>query len=167
MFFIIADCNMYQCAASSPLSRQIFYYSLSKIPELFSCCEMFNCCCGMFLILMSAPVLPESATYSSDAASNIVRRTCSSSGKDNSKLFIEIPLLTYQKGLHISPSGKYLRAFHRGDLDNIPMQYKKIFAFAQKHNLAFHGFSYEIGMNENIIDRIEDYIVQIEISVPG
>lgn len=32
---------------------------------------------------------------------------------DYSKLFIEIPLLTYQKGLHMSPGGRYLRAFTR------------------------------------------------------
>lgn len=86
---------------------------------------------------------------------------------DYSKLFIEIPLLTYQKGLHMSPGGKYLRAFHKGDWNNIPRRYEEIFAFAEKHNLALHGFSYEMGINENVIERIEDYIVQIEIPVLG
>ena len=86
---------------------------------------------------------------------------------DYSKLFIEIPLLTYQTNLHISPSGKYLRAFHKGDLDKIPRRYEEIFAFAEKHGLTLHGFSYEMGINENVIDRIEDYIVQIEIPVLG
>ena len=84
---------------------------------------------------------------------------------DYTKLFIEIPLLPYQEGLHMSPGGKYLRAFHKGDLDKIPKRYEKIFAFAEKHNLTLHGFSYEMGINENMIDRIEDYIVQIEIPV--
>lgn len=86
---------------------------------------------------------------------------------DYSRLFIEIPLLTYQKGLHLSPGGKYLRAFHKGNLDRMPKRYEEIFAFAEKHNLTLHGFSYEMGMNENVIDRIEDYIVQIEIPVLG
>ena len=86
---------------------------------------------------------------------------------DYSRLFIEIPLLTYQKGLHMSPSGKYLRAFHKGDLDRMPKRYEEILAFAEKHNLTLHGFSYEMGMNEDVIDRIEDYIVQIEIPVLG
>lgn len=84
---------------------------------------------------------------------------------DYSKLFIEIPLLTYQKGLHMSPGGRYLRAFHKGNLDRMPKRYEEIFAFAEKHNLTLCGFSYEMGINENVIDRIEDYIVQIEIPV--
>ena len=91
----------------------------------------------------------------------------SGSYDDYSKLFIEIPLLTYQAGLHMAPSGKYLRAFHKGDWDKIPKRYEEIFAFAEKHNLTLHGFSYEMGINENVIDRIEDYIVQIEIPVLG
>lgn len=86
---------------------------------------------------------------------------------DYSRLFIEIPLLTYQKGLHMSPGGKYVRAFHKGDWNKIPNRYEEIFTFAEKHSLALHGFSYEMGMNENVIDRIEDYIVQIEIPVLG
>ena len=77
---------------------------------------------------------------------------------DYSKLFIEIPLLTYQKGLHMSPGGRYLRAFHKGNLDRMPKRYEEIFAFAEKHNLTLCGFSYEMGINENVIDRIEDYM---------
>lgn len=84
---------------------------------------------------------------------------------DYSKLFIEIPFLTYQSGLHVPPSGKYLRAFHKGDWDKIPGRYEEIFAYARKHGLTLHEFSYEIGINENVIDRIEDYIVQIEIPI--
>ena len=91
----------------------------------------------------------------------------SGSYDDYSKLFIEIPLLTYRAGLHMAPSGTYLRAFHKGDWDKIPKRYEEIFAFAEKHNLTLHGFSYELGINENVIDRIEDYIVQIEIPVLG
>ena len=77
---------------------------------------------------------------------------------DYSKLFIEIPLLTYQKGLHMSPGGRYLRAFHKGNLDRMPKRYEEIFAFAEKNNLTLCGFSYEMGINENVIDRIEDYM---------
>ncbi|MDE7015078.1 MAG: MerR family transcriptional regulator [Kineothrix sp.] len=86
---------------------------------------------------------------------------------DYSKLFIEIPFLTYQTGLHMPPAGKYLRAFHKGDWDKLPQRYEEIFAYAQRHNLALHGFSYEMGINENVIDRIDDYIVQIEIPIGG
>lgn len=86
---------------------------------------------------------------------------------DYSKLFIEIPFLTCQEGLHIAPNGKYLRAFHKGDWDKLPQRYEEIFAFARKHHLTLHGFSYEMGINENVIDCIEDYIVQIEIPIDG
>ncbi len=82
-----------------------------------------------------------------------------------SRLFIEIPLLPYQAGLHIMPKGKYLRAFHKGEWSGIPKRYQEILHYAREHNLALHGFSYEMGINENVIDRIEDYIVQIEIPV--
>ena len=82
-----------------------------------------------------------------------------------SKLFIEIPFLPYQTGLHIMPKGKYLKAFHKGEWDGIPKRYQEILDYAKENGLTLHGFSYEMGINENVIDRIEDYIVQIEI--PG
>ncbi len=84
---------------------------------------------------------------------------------DYSKLFIEIPFLTYHTGLYISPSGKYLRAFHKGNWNNIPKRYEEIFAFAKKNHLKLYEYSYEVGINENVIDRMEDYIVQIEIPI--
>jgi len=86
---------------------------------------------------------------------------------DYSKLFIEIPFLTYKAGLHITPGGKYLRAFHKGDWSRMPKRYQEILDYAQNHGLILHEFSYEAGINENVIDRIEDYIVQIEIPVLG
>ncbi len=87
--------------------------------------------------------------------------------KNYSRLFIEIPFLPYQAGLHIMPSGKYLRAFHKGEWSGIPERYQQILKYAKEHKLNLHGFSYETGINENVIDRIEDYIVQIEIPVTG
>lgn len=84
---------------------------------------------------------------------------------DYSKLFIEIPFLPYQSGLHIMPSGKYLRAFHQGKWEGISRRYQEILDYAKQHKLTLHGFSYEMGINENVIDRIEDYIVQIEIPI--
>lgn len=81
------------------------------------------------------------------------------------KLFIEIPFLPYHAGLHIMPKGKYLRAFHKGEWDGIPKRYQEILGYAKKHKLTLHGFSYEMGINENVIDQIEDYIVQIEIPI--
>lgn len=84
---------------------------------------------------------------------------------DYSLLFIEIPFLPYRSGLHITPGGKYLRAFHKGDWSLLPKRYREIFDYAKEHQLTLHGFSYEMGINENVIDRIEDYIVQIDIPI--
>lgn len=84
---------------------------------------------------------------------------------DYTRLFIEIPFLKPQDGLHIQPGGKYLRAFHKGSWDKIPSRYQAIFNHATKHGLTLSGYSYEMGINENVVDRIEDYIVQIEIPI--
>lgn len=91
------------------------------------------------------------------------------------KLFIEIPFVKQEamlqmqekqdNDLYLLPAGKYLRAFHRGTWDGIPSRYKAIFDYAKKHKLELYDYSYEIGINENVIDRIEDYIVQIEIPI--
>ena len=84
-----------------------------------------------------------------------------------SQLFIEIPFLPYQAGLHITPRGKYLKAFHKGNWDQLPKRYQEIFDYAKQYDLTLYGFSYEMGINESVVDRIEDYIVQIEIPILG
>ncbi len=80
-------------------------------------------------------------------------------------LFIEIPFLKQEAGLHIQPGGTYLRAFHKGSWDELPKRYQAILSFAQNHGFTLSGYSYEKGINETVIDRLEDYIVQIEIPV--
>lgn len=84
---------------------------------------------------------------------------------DYSKLFIEIPFPIQKTGLHIQPCGTYLRTFYQGDWQKMSAKYKEIFQYAQKHHLQLHGFSYEMIINSNVTDHIEDYIVQIEIPV--
>ena len=84
---------------------------------------------------------------------------------DYTKLFIEIPFLHQADGLHIQPKGTYLRAFHKGSWNELPLRYQAILDFAKKHGLTLSGYSYEKGINETVIDHVEDYIVQIEIPV--
>ncbi len=84
---------------------------------------------------------------------------------DYTKLFIEIPFLTPKDGLHIQPKGNYIRAFHKGGWDKIPLRYQTILQYADTQGLTLSGFSYEKGINETVIDHIEDYIVQIEIPI--
>jgi Predicted transcriptional regulators len=92
-----------------------------------------------------------------------------------SMLFIEIPAFSQgeqklsknpnKTGIHIQSGGKYIRAFHKGAWEKIPEKYQEILAYADGQEIKLHGFSYEMGMNENVIDRIEDYITQIEIPI--
>ena len=82
-----------------------------------------------------------------------------------SRLFIEIPLPVTTAGLHRQPGGTYLRAFCKGPWDVLPERYREILDFAEERGLVLSGFSYEMGINESVIDRIEDYIVEIEIPV--
>lgn len=81
------------------------------------------------------------------------------------KLFIEIPFLGHKSGLHIQPKGKYLRAYHKGSWDMLPLRYQEILKYAHEQNMILSGYSYEKGINETVIDRVEDYIVQIEIPI--
>ncbi len=85
--------------------------------------------------------------------------------EEYSKLFIEIPFPIKKDGLHIQPAGKYIRAFYRESKENAILCYQKIFDYITEHNLVLSGFSYEIIINENVIDKIEDALVQIEIPV--
>ena len=52
---------------------------------------------------------------------------------DYSRLFIEIPFLSYRAGLHMAPGGKYLRAFCKGEWDRLPKRYQEIFDYAREH----------------------------------
>ncbi len=83
--------------------------------------------------------------------------------EDYTKLFIEVPFLKQKEGVHIQPKGKYIRAFYKGSWDGLSLCYRKILRFAETKGIALSGYSYEKGINETVIDRIEDYITQIEI----
>lgn len=72
---------------------------------------------------------------------------------------------SHVEGLHVQPRGNYIRAFHKGPWDQLPLRYQAIFNYARKEKLTLTGFSYEKGINETVIDQVEDYIVQIEIPV--
>ncbi len=80
-------------------------------------------------------------------------------------LYIEMPDPVSAKGLHLQPAGTYLRAFCKGSWDRIPDRYKEILAYAKKQGLSLQGYAYETGINELIIENMEDYITRIEIPV--
>ncbi len=80
-------------------------------------------------------------------------------------IYIEMPRHVSKKGLHLQPAGTYLRAFCKGSWDKISDKYKEILAYADKQGFSLYGFAYEKGINELVIDHVDDYITQIEIPV--
>lgn len=82
-----------------------------------------------------------------------------------SALFIEIPGSKEDCGLHVRPKGKYLRAYCKGSWDKLPEKYKEILSYAKNHGLTLMGHAYETGVNESMIDSMEEYITQIDIPV--
>lgn len=82
-----------------------------------------------------------------------------------SGLFIEIAGPTSTQGLHLRPEGLYLRAFCKGSWDKLPEKYRDLLRYAEENGLQLHGFSYEEGINEVVIDNEDDYITKIEIPV--
>lgn len=80
-------------------------------------------------------------------------------------LFIEIANPIQKKGLHIQPAGKYIRAFCKGSWDKLPGCYERIISYAKQNHLILFGNAYEKGINEIVIDSLDDYITQIEIPV--
>ncbi|NBH61222.1 MerR family transcriptional regulator [Anaerotruncus sp. 80] len=85
--------------------------------------------------------------------------------EDYSSLFIEIPFPIQSEGLHMQPAGDYLQAFYQGDWNQMSAKYEEIFSYAKDHNLQLSGYSYEMIINDNVTESMENYIVQIEIPV--
>lgn len=85
--------------------------------------------------------------------------------EDYSMLFIEVPNQQNKKELHKQPGGIYLRAFCVGNWDKLPARYEEILTYAKQNHLQLCGYAYEIGINEMVIDSIDDYITKIEIPV--
>ena len=84
---------------------------------------------------------------------------------DYAGLFIEVPDITNKKGLHKQPGGTYLRGFSAGSWEKLPSRYEEILQYARRNHLRLYGHAYEIGINEMVIDKIDDYITKIEIPV--
>lgn len=81
------------------------------------------------------------------------------------ELYIDLPFPTQKETLHVQPGGKYLRAFCKGDWDRLPHRYKEILDFAKRNHLRLSGFAYEKGINEIVIETLDEYITQIEIPI--
>lgn len=80
-------------------------------------------------------------------------------------IFIKIPGIRQKKEFHIQPKGTYLQAYCKGNWDKLPSKYEELLKYAQEHNLQFHHYAYETGINEAVIRSMDEYITCIEIPV--
>lgn len=81
------------------------------------------------------------------------------------RCIMEVPGPIRKKGLHIQPKGSYLRAFCKGSWEHLPERYLDILSYAREQGLRLSGFAYEKGINEMVIDTLDEYITEIEIPV--
>lgn len=82
-----------------------------------------------------------------------------------SALYMEVPGPIRKKGLHIQPKGPYLRAFCKGSWEHLPERYLDILSYAREQGFRLSGFAYEKGINEMVIDTLDEYITEIEIPI--
>ena len=67
-----------------------------------------------------------------------------------------MPFPVSKRGLHLQPAGTYLRAFCKGNWEKLPERYKEILAYAKKQGTTLCGYAYETGINELVIDSIDN-----------
>lgn len=63
------------------------------------------------------------------------------------------------------PAGNYLCGYQRGSWDMLPALYDKMCAYARQHHLCLTGYAYEMGLNELVIEKPEEYVTQIMIQI--
>ena len=80
-------------------------------------------------------------------------------------LFMELPEIIKDINIHIRPAGLYLRGYHQGSWDGLANKYIEITNFANSHGHSLTEYAYETCINEDVIETMNDYITQIEISV--
>lgn len=66
---------------------------------------------------------------------------------------------------HIRAAGQYLRAFHRGNFEDLTSTYERILDYCKKNDIKLTGYSYEVGINDLCVMKIEDFVTMIEIRI--
>lgn len=107
-------------------------------------CRMYGVCYGA--------IIPTASIYKGDF-------------EDYRAIFVQIPQLEPAPDLHIQPAGEYLCAYCKGSWDRLPETYRKILRYAEENGLELWDCSYETGINETVIESMDQYITRIEIPV--
>ena len=75
--------------------------------------------------------------------------------------FTKVDKLPKDLNVHIKPAGRYIQAFCKGNWDRLPATYEHILKFAKEQGITLTGYSYEVGINEMVINSIDEYITHI------
>lgn len=85
--------------------------------------------------------------------------------EDYTGVFLRLPESVSKEGNFVRPKGKYLRAHSQGQWDNLPQKYEELLHFADEQGFTLCGYAYETGVNETVIQSMEEYITRIEIGI--
>lgn len=65
----------------------------------------------------------------------------------------------------IRGKGKYLRGIQKGTWDKLPQLYQEMLDYGKEHRLMLTGYAFEMGMNDFVIEKEEEYVTQILIPI--
>lgn len=65
----------------------------------------------------------------------------------------------------ILPEQRYLVGYCLGPWDNLKKSYENMFSYADSHGLKLDTISFEQGMNEAVIETMDEYVTQILIPI--
>ena len=81
-------------------------------------------------------------------------------------LFVAISKPQSKASLFRKPEGMYIRAYCKGDLNEIPLAYSRILDYAKKHDLKLTGYAYEEEINElavSVSNKPKNRVTQITV----
>lgn len=65
----------------------------------------------------------------------------------------------------VKPKGKYLCGYQKGKWEQLPNLYQQMLDYAKLHHLQLTGYAYEVGINDFVISKEEDYMTKIMIQI--
>lgn len=107
--------------------------------------------------------LDEHRIFKSYGSMMSVEKILSSNYEDYDCFYTRLKKPSGKEKFFKKPKGKYIRAFCKGDFEQLPDIYKRIRMYAEENGLTLKGYSYEEGVNEIAISSIDEYITQITI----
>lgn len=84
---------------------------------------------------------------------------------DYRHVFLRLPAELGRQGGHKKPGGRYLLAYHLGDVDDLAERYRALLSYCAQQNLRPTGYAYETVLNEMTAPEPGGYLTRIEIGL--